>query len=392
MNQKLEDLKLLLKNDKRVMAAAIFVVVALFIWMVTGSGSGGRPRVHMPPDPGSASKQGQGGEEAFNDLVVAFKSDIDAGKKDRQDMTEILMRTKKDLSDYKEKSTGIFETLVDKFEQLSREVDQLAATVRNNDEVAPLSTTPAPEGPEELVKMWPDEVTPVQQPPEPQPLKVSVIAPGDSVSAQLLTGVNAPVDGTPYPVVFKLTGPITGPDGASLDLGESRIIAASQGSESDSRALFRITQLSIRHPSGRRSVVEVDGWVVGEDGIRGMSGKLIDKLGRLIATTAMVSGMAALGESLMDNTDNNNNSYSVSGNRVQGFTVSEDDMNYAAASALTDASNRLGGVLLNRYESLVPVVEVLSGRDVVIIFSKPAEIEVLDEGPVLASGSDFGLE
>ncbi len=390
MNQKLDDLKLLLKNDRRVWAAAGFIVVALFVWMLTNQGGGGPRRPATLPIDQNASKQGTGGEEGFADLIVAFKSDIEDGKKQRTEMYDVMQRTKKDLADYKERSTGIFETLVDKFEQLSREVDALAAAVKQTNEEVPLPAGKEMEGPDDLEQIFPEEPTVAPPPPEQPPLRVSVIAPGDSVTVMLLTGVNAPVDGTPYPVVFKLTGPISGPDGSSLDLGEGRLIAAAQGSESDNRALFRLTQLSLRHPSGRRAVIEVDGWVVGEDGIRGMTGKLIDKLGRLIATTAIVSGMAALGERL----DSNSSRYAYQSNGTGGFTVQPQDLDYAAASAVTDASNRLGQVLLNRYESLVPVVEVLSGREVAAIFAKPAEIEILEEGPMMAGAGSFtgGIE
>jgi hypothetical protein len=199
------------------------------------------------------------------------------------------------------------------------------------------------------------------------------------VPVLLLTGVNAPTDGTPYPVVFQLGGDITGPDGSSLNLGEGRIIAAAQGSESDSRALFRLTQLSLRHPSGRRSVIEVDGWIVGEDGVRGMQGKLEDKLGRLIMATAVISGVAAVGQRLQRNTQVFGQGFN-NGQNNPGFTLQSTDVEFAAASAVTDASNRLGQVLLRRYESLVPVVEVLSGREAVAIFSAPAEVAILDDG------------
>ena len=103
-----------------------------------------------------------------------------------------------------------------------------------------------------------------------------------------------------------------------------------------------------------------------------MQGKLIDKLGRLILATAIISGVSALGERL----DNRTNIIGNQGNL--GLGVDRQDIDFAAASAITDASNRLGGVLLNRYEALVPVVEILSGREVAAIFSSPAEIALLE--------------
>jgi len=371
MSQQLEDIKLLIKNDKRLWFVAGFLIVALLVTMLTGTGGKKKRRIVRETAP---SSQGMGSEEAYGDLIVAFKNDIENAKGERKEMFDVLHRTTVDLKEHKERVTGIFETLVDKFEQLAREVDSLAAAMRNQQDQIPLPTRQELEGPDELEPLGFDTPTVTPPPPEPQPLRVSVIAPGDQVQVELITGVNAPTDGTPYPVVFRLVGSIEGPDGSALDLGEARLIAAAQGSEADGRALFRLTQLSIRHPNGRRAVVEVDGWIVGEDGVRGMKGKLIDKLGRLILATAIVSGVSALGERLDDRT---NVRIGNGGNNL-GLGVSGDDIDFAAASAITDASNRLGGVLLNRYEALVPVVEILSGREVAAIFSAPAEIALLE--------------
>lgn len=368
MSQKLTDIKLIIQNDRRVWAAAGFIVVAIFIWLLTDDRGGSR-RVALPDD--KASRQGAGSTEAFQDLIQAFKNDIDQQKKNQQEMNTVLTRTSQDLKEHKEKVTGIFETMVDKFEALAREVDALAAALKQQQDITPPPDRRELEGPDTLEPFGLEEPQVAPPPPEPAPQRVSVIAPGDSVSVQLLTGVNAPVDGTPYPVVFQLNGPIEGPDGSTLELGEARLVAAAQGSEADSRALYRLSSLSIRHPSGRRSVIKVDGWVVGEDGIRGMKGKLIDKLGRLILATAGVSFAAALGERIEGRETNVR--------RDGGLRADPQDFDYATASALTDASNRLGQVLLNRYEALVPVVEILPNREAVAIFSQTAEIEVLDE-------------
>jgi hypothetical protein len=386
MKQKLEDLKLLLKNDRRILAAAGFIIAVLFIWILTSSDGGSGRKRRIVPNQTVASESGMGASEAFGDLIVAFRNDIETAKGERSEMFDVLQRTTKDLDEFKERTSGIFETLVDRVEQLARDVDSLAASMRDSEDTLPLPPKTELEGPDELTPLGFDEPTVAPPPREPEPLRVSVIAPGDSVPVQLITGVNAPVDGTPYPVVFKLSGPISGPDGSSLDLGEARIVAAAQGSEADSRALFRLTQLSIRHPNGRRAVVDVDGRIEGEDGIRGLQGKLIDKLGRLIVTTAMVSGVAAIGESM---TDSQQITY---GNNGGALNLSGDDLEFATASALTDASNRLGQVLLNRYESLVPVVVVLSGREVHAIFSKPVEIAILEPMVVAASGSYDSIE
>ena len=377
MKEKLEDLKAIFKNDKRFKAAAFFILAVLVIWVMTDSGGRTR-RVNQGPGD-NVSKQGMGAEEQYQDLVESFKQQIDQTKTEQAEMKAIVQRNSSEFKEHREQVSGIFENLVDKFEGLSREVDALASAVKQQSEAPPTYDRPSVEGPDTIEGFGNDDPILTPPPKPPAPTLVSVISPGDSVEVELMTGVNAPVDGTPYPVVFKLNGPITGPDGSSLQVGEARLIAAAQGSEVDSRALFRLSSLAMRNPSGRRSTVKVDGWIVGEDGIRGMSGRLIDKLGRLILATAGVSFAAALGQQI-----GGNNNVTVN-NNGDGFTnLDGDSFNIAAASATTDASNRLGQVLLRRYESFVPVVEVLSSRDAVAIFSQPTEISVIEED------GDFG--
>lgn len=370
MNQKLEDIKMLVKNDRRVWAVAGFMVFALIIWAATGK-EPRRPRVEME----QATSQSTDPRDGYNDLTLAFRQDLERLNRQSKETEQVMKRLDADLREHKTRSTGIFETIVDRLEELGRAIDRLEeqqASVGKGAVQVEESQDSLTE-PDSLEQLGFTQATVPPPPPEPKPLKVSVISPGDLVRLKLLTGVNAPVDGTPYPVVFKVISPITGPDGSALEVGEARLIAAATGSEADGRVLYRLTDLAIRHKDGRRSVVKVDGWVVGEDGIRGMKGRLIDKLGRLIVATAGVSFAAALGDRL----DNRSDGIQVSNS--DNVEIDASDVNVATASAFTDASNRLGQVLLDRYEKLVPVVEILSGREVSAVFSQTAEVEVFEE-------------
>ena len=178
-------------------------------------------------------------------------------------------------------------------------------------------------------------------------------------------------------------------------------MAAAQGSETDGRVLYRLTDLAIRHADGRRSVVKVDGWIVGEDGIRGHRGKLIDKLGQLIAATATASFAAAMGERVEGQRSRlllPGDSFGVLGtgrrNRKESISISGTDVDSATASALTDSSNRLGQLLIDKYERLIPVVEVRAGRDAAAIFSRGAEVEIMkeDDGEGIYAASSAALD
>jgi conjugal transfer pilus assembly protein TraB len=225
----------------------------------------------------------------------------------------------------------------------------------------------------------------------PQKPKLAAIMPGDSVRVKLLAGVNAPTDGTPYPVVLKLIGDVTGPDGNSVPLGEARVIAAAQGSLTDARVLFRLTRLSIRLPNGRRKEFGIDGWIVGEDGIRGMEGVLIDPIGQALGGAAVAGGLAGAGQgyaasntiqqlySFNNNQNNNQNINQGSSVYVDRSKIPE----YAGGIALSSAANEWQNIIRDRVSQMVPVVQVLSGREATAVFSQslaiPDLLEQLDQ-------------
>src|SRR5262245_26895793 len=106
MNQKLEDLKLLLRNDKRIWFAAAFIVAALFVWVLTNDAP---RRIRRPDD--QASKQGMGAEEQYGDLIRAFEGEIKQSKDEQAEMKAVLARTNTELREHKDRVTGIFENL-----------------------------------------------------------------------------------------------------------------------------------------------------------------------------------------------------------------------------------------------------------------------------------------
>ena len=377
-SQKIEDIKLLLKNDRRIWAAAIFLAIIGAIWFATNSNSRGYVKPsRIVSGQQSAGQPNLGGSDIYKDLIRTFQNEIEQAAIERKRSSAKLDRLVYNTQADKAKFTGIFEQIIEQMDQTRNEMNNIRSQIENTRSDATsnlnigvpniIEDEPVPFGFDPVVE------EPVIR--QPQEIRAAVISPGDSVKLRLLTGVAAPVDGTPYPVVFQLDGSITGPDGTSLDLGDARLIAAAQGSEADSRVLFRLTDLAFTHKDGRRSVVKVDGWVVGEDGVRGMRGTLVDKLGQVIATTAGVSFAAALTQSI----DSNNQDVNVNNLSSGGVSLDGNDFDRATASAVSDASNRIGQALLDRYEKLVPVVEILSGRDVAAVFARSTEVMIIED-------------
>jgi hypothetical protein len=392
MKQKLEDLKLRLRHDRKVWAGAGLVFFVLILTVFSGGEKPKKKRVGQEQE--NASNISLSRDEAFNDLFKRFNNDMEVLTRESRENAARVEQLEQARIAAEEKQTGVTAAIVERMEEMSRRMEQIESQPAPEPVGGGMGAA-APSDPSAIElpssessgseKFGFEEATVPPPPAPPQIQKVSVISAGDSVSVELLTGVAAPTDGTPYPTVFRVLGPIVGPDGSALDVGEARLIAAAQGSETDGRVLYRLTDLSIRHKDGRRSVVKVDGWVVGEDGVRGMRGQVIDKLGQVIAATAGVSFAAALGDRVTDRTGSlplNQVTFDRRGRPIlqdQGLTVTGNDVDIGIASAMTDASNRLGELLLEKYSKLIPVVEVKSGRKVAAVFSSSSEVELLEQ-------------
>lgn len=214
-------------------------------------------------------------------------------------------------------------------------------------------------------------------PPAPPPVKpIAVVGEGDSVRVRVLAGVNAPTDGTPYPVVLQLIGDVQGPDGSQLPLGEARMIAAAQGSLTDARALFRLSSLNIRLPNGRRKIInDVDGYIVGEDGKLGMEGVMIDPLSKILGAVTVAGAIEGTGQAFAQQ------QLSVYRNAYGGTEteVTGDVFKYGLGRGVQNGSKEWSNMIKQRADQLVPHVEVLSGREGTAVFSKSFVITDLYE-------------
>ncbi|MFM1847720.1 MAG: hypothetical protein RL417_1194 [Pseudomonadota bacterium] len=391
MKQKIQDLVLLLKSDKRAQFGAVAVVLA--IAFLTSSPEPRRrptPRMNQAVDTiGDAGMMSR--DEAYNDIVQRFSMDVEQIKTQTAQNSAQITEVVKNMADNEQRTAEIFKKILERMteSQSMQSGGQMGGPVAMD--VNPVDVGEAPgamvettSATEDFAQFGDTQAPAVAPPPPPAPSKVAFIGAGDSVRIKLLAGVNAPTDGTPYPVVFKLTSDVYGPDGSALPLGEARLIAAAQGSLTDSRALFRITTLNIRLPDGRRKVYPVDGWVVGEDGLRGMEGILLDPMGKAIAATGMVAGIGAVGEAFAQG--ETSTSTGVLGD--QNTVINGDPFVFAGGKAVGGFAKGWSKILEKRVEQLVPHVQVLSGREATAVFAKSLPVHDLfnaleeDENPM----------
>lgn len=376
MSQLIKDLGLRLRSDRKTQVISGLVALSL-IWLVFGD-SGPQRRARAPKQAPSVGENDP--KERTDDLITRFNSHLNQLTVQMNALDEEVKSNREAMQNYEQTTAEIFKKII---ERLS-EVQSVSQSAPNDPSPAGFVPPPLASDPviDPVLEPISGEVPVADGPPErPEKPRLAAIMPGDSVRVKLLAGVNAPTDGTPYPVVLKLIGDVIGPDGNSMPLGEARVIAAAQGSLTDSRVLFRLTRLSLRLPNGRRKEFGVDGWIVGEDGIRGMEGVLIDPIGKAIVGAGMAGGIAGLGQGLA--AANTVNRFGVGNTADTSFVKDGQVGEYAAGIGLASAAREWSSIIRERLAQLVPVVQVLSNREGTAIFSQslavPDLLEQLEE-------------
>jgi hypothetical protein len=372
VKQKLQDILLIIKESRAAkVGILLFVIVALYLWF--GPSGNFRP-TYAPPQNNQAIRD----DQTIEDVINAFTQDVEEMKVGLSQTRENIEETKKLVLDYDNRTAKIFQRMLEKITDAESRIDELSRKESPAPVLAPGEPAPL-EGGETLPQEDTTELESFgsvdEKEPEPAtPIalnRAAFIGPGDSVRVKLLSGVNAPTDGTPYPVVFKLVSDVVGPDGSKLPLGEARLIAAAQGSLLEARALFRLTSLSMSLPSGERKVFSVDGWIVGEDGIQGMPGVTIDPIGEAMAGAGMVGAIQGFGQGIAGaNTQVRNDPNGGITTAINGSAGE-----FAVGQALTQAGSQWQQILTRRLSELVPVVQVFSGREGTALFAQSVVVD-----------------
>jgi hypothetical protein len=111
-----------------------------------------------------------------------------------------------------------------------------------------------------------------------------------------------------------------------------------------------------------------------------MEGVLIDPIGKAIVGAGMAGGLAGLGQGIA--AANVQNRVYANGN-TQSSVNTNDIPAYAGGVALSSAATEWQQIIRDRLAQLVPVVQVLSGREATAVFSQslaiPELLEQLDE-------------
>ena len=198
---------------------------------------------------------------------------------------------------------------------------------------------------------------------------------GSFVRAVLLSGLDAPTSGSatrnPHPVLFKLIDKVILPNKWRINIKDCFIIGTGYGDLSSERAYIRLERLSCTKNDGDIISKTVEGYVSGEDGKNGLKGRVVSKQGQLLARTLVAGFLQGVSQAF---------SYSQQTLLInpQGAvqTVNPNQaLQYAGISGISEATKKLADFYMNLVNKTFPVIEILPGRKVDIVFLKDVNLE-----------------
>jgi hypothetical protein len=216
-----------------------------------------------------------------------------------------------------------------------------------------------------------------------RPVKAKAEAPGRQTSylpggsmarSVLLTGLDAPVGGKPFPVLLALKEAFASPNSYQVPLKGCFALGKAEGNASSERADIQIVRMSCVLPDGKAFEQEITGYLVGGDGKQGIPGKLVDKEGRKIAFAAVAgvgAGLArAFGQQQVTNV--------VTDSGATTSTVTGDALTFGLASGAQGAATEMQRYFQKQAERLFPVVEIDAGKNVTMVMLSGTKVPGLE--------------
>lgn len=206
---------------------------------------------------------------------------------------------------------------------------------------------------------------------------VSVYLPPSFMEATLLSGLDAPTTseakGNPVPVLLRVKTPAVLPNSVKANLKGCFVIADGKGNLATERAELLLVSLSCLDRKGQAVVDQkVKGFVVDEDGKIGLRGRVVAKMGSMIARSMLAGFFGGAGDAIKASAT----TMSVS---PLGTTQTVDPKDIAMAGAGTGLSSGFKEIqkfYMELAKQTMPVIEVGATKPVTLVISEGINLQI----------------
>jgi conjugal transfer pilus assembly protein TraB len=205
--------------------------------------------------------------------------------------------------------------------------------------------------------------------------KKRVYLPPSFMEATLLSGLDAPAvgkgDAHPVPVLLRVQAPAVLPNRVKANLRGCFVIAEGVGNLASERADLRLVSLSCIDKKGRAVIDQrIKGFVVDSDGKIGLRGRVVSKMGAILARSLLAGIFSGLGQAV-----------AMQGMYYNPFTgvgglQPEEALRTTFAAGIMQATANLQRFYLELASQTIPVVEVQATRNVTLVISEGVNLEI----------------
>lgn len=207
--------------------------------------------------------------------------------------------------------------------------------------------------------------------------KKTYYLPPSFMEATLLSGLDAPAvskaEGNPVPALFRIKAPAVLPNQVKANLKGCFVIAEGLGSLADERAHLRLVNISCIDRKGNAVIDQkVKGFVVDSDGKIGLRGKVVSKMGAVLARSLIAGLFGGLGQVMGTGAY----TYTVTGAGTVSTLEHGKTAQTVIGSGIAQAANELQRFYLDLARQTIPVVEIQATRTVTLVVSEGVELEI----------------
>lgn len=204
-----------------------------------------------------------------------------------------------------------------------------------------------------------------------------VYLPPSFMEATLLSGLDAPTTsdakGNPVPVLIRVKTPAVLPNSIKANLKGCFVIADGKGNLATERAELVLVSLSCLDRKGQAVVDQkIKGFVVDEDGKIGLRGKVVAKMGSMIARSMVAGFFGGVGDAVKA-------AATTTSINPLGTTQAIDAKNIGIAGAgagLSSAFKEIEKFYMELARQTMPVIEVGATKAVTLVISEGTNLEI----------------
>ncbi len=204
-----------------------------------------------------------------------------------------------------------------------------------------------------------------------------VYLPPSFMQANLLSGLDAPTmegaNSNPVPVLLRVGAPAVLPNAVKANLKGCFIIAEGTGNLASERVMLRLVSISCIAKNGDAVIdQQIKGFVVDSDGKIGLRGRVVSKMGAVLARAAFAGFLTGFGNAISASSYTNYSSSLGTTSTLNGGDVAR----AAIGGGASEAAKKLADFYMKLANQTLPVIEIGATRNVTAVVSKGETLQI----------------